>query len=131
MKFGQIKVNRLSTANERYLKKDLKFVRNHYPKDDNGKIRAEKKAFKLEYKAAKKKAKSDRLSKNIGYGLKAMRLSIKSDNVKIKAAKMRSKIASNKAYSSMMKQRMDSLDREKLRKVQEPLSSYIKESFNK
>ena len=60
-----------------------------------------------------------------------MRLSIKSDKVKIKEAKMRSKIASNKAYSSMIKQRIDSLDREKLRKVQEPLPSYIKESFHK
>lgn len=171
MKLGQRKVNRLSAANERYLKKALKFDaksaklykkaekqhsendlgisnkaatkaanylkkaakirKKSLPKDDNGKLRAEKKAFKLEYKAAKKQAKADRLSKSTGYGLKAMRLSIKSDKVKIKAAKMRSKIASNKAYSSIMKQRMDSLDREKLRKVQEPLSSYIKESFHK
>ena len=113
------------------MKKADKIRKKSLPKDDNGKLRAEKKAFKLEYKAAKKQAETNRLSKTTGYGLKAMRLSIKSDKMKIKAAKMRSKIASNKAYSSMMKQRMDSLDREKLIKVQEPLSNYIKESFHK
>lgn len=93
--------------------------------DDFTQLRAERKAAKLDYKAAKNQAVADRLSKTTGYGLKAMRYSIKSDNVRIKAAKARSKIASNNHYRALMDKRLSSLDADKLKKVQEPLSKYL------
>lgn len=95
---------------------------------DYRQLNAERKATKLEYKAAKNSAKANRLSKTTGYGAKVMRYSIKSDKVAIKAAKARSKMTSNEAYISMMNKRLDSLDADTLRKVEQPLTQYLKRS---
>jgi hypothetical protein len=99
--------------------------------DDMDQVRAEQKATKLEYKASKKQAKANRLSKTAGYGAKAMKYSIKSDTTARKAAKARAKMASNKAYISMMNKRMDSLDKDTRRKVEGPMMQYLKESVSK
>ena len=129
--------NDLSSSNKaaikaaNYLKKAAIVRKKALKTDDYNQLRAERKATKIEFKASKKQAAANRLSKAAGYGFKAMKYSIKSDKVKIKAAKMRSKIASNKAYIAMIDKRMNSLDSEKLRKVQESFSDYIREIINK
>lgn len=123
--------NKAAAKAASYLKKAATTRKKALKKDDYNQLRAERKATKLEFKASKKQAVADRLSKGAGYGFKAMKYSIKSDKVKIKAAKMRAKIASNKAYAAMIDKRMDSLDSEKLRKVQESFSDYIRETITK
>lgn len=110
--------NRAATKGAAYMKKAANIRKKALEKDDYGQLRAEKKASKLEYKAAKKTAKGNRLSKTKGYGTKAMNYSIKSDKFAIKAAKVRSKIANNDAYVAMMNKRLDSLDTNTLRKVE-------------
>ena len=111
-----------------YLKKAAKVRKNALGDDDTAQLKAERRATGLEYKAAKQKAKANLVSKTTGYGLKAMRYSIKSDKVAMKAAAARAALASNKAYINMMNKRMTSLDKETLRKVQEPLSNYLKDT---
>lgn len=56
--------------------------------------------------------KADRLSKETGYGAKAMKYSIKSDKVSAKAAKARMKIANNEAYVARMKRKASSVSKE-------------------
>lgn len=99
--------------------------------DDYKRLKMENKAAKLEYKASKIKRKSNQLSKSVGYGAKAMSYSIKSDKAAAKAAKARAKIARNKAYNEMINRRMSTLDKEKLRKVEQPISEMIKESLSR
>lgn len=67
--------------------------------EDVGKqLKLERKAQKLDYKAAKKQVKANQLSKTSGYNGEAMRLSVKSDKFATKAEKARYKMAKNKAY---------------------------------
>lgn len=120
--------NRAATKAAKYNKKAANTRRKALNKSDTAQLDAEKKATKLEYKAAKKQAKANRISKTTGYGAKAMRYSIKSDRVATKAAKTRAKMASNEAYISMMNKRMSSLDKDKLRKVEEPMHKYLAET---
>lgn len=115
------RANRAAVKGAAYLKKAAKIRKHSLNKNDFSQLRAEKKASKLEYKAAKKTMKGNRVSKTTGYGAKAMSYSIKSDKFAVKAAKARSKMANNKAYIATMNKRMDSLDPETLRRVQEPL----------
>lgn len=70
---------------------------------DSSKLRLEKKAAKLGYKSAKAQMKANRLSKSVGYGHDAMKLSVKSDKFAAKAAKARMKIANNEAYIAKVK----------------------------
>lgn len=93
---------------------------------DSDQLRAEQKATKLEYKAARQEAKANRISKTSGYGVKAMKYSIKSDNVAVKAAKARAKMAKNEAYISMMNKRVDSLDADTRRRVEQSMTDYLK-----
>ena len=67
------------------------------------------------------------MSKTTGYGAKAMKYSVKSDKVAIKAAKARAKMAKNEAYISMMNQRVDSLDANTRRRVEQSMTEYLKE----
>lgn len=83
--------------------------------NDFKKVLAEKKASKLEYKSAKKQIVANRISKTSGYGMEAMKYSIKSDKVAAKAAKARMKIASNEAYINATKRKISSLSEEDLR----------------
>ena len=122
--------NRAAIKAAKYRKKAAVIVKKSLKGTDSQKLAAERKATKLEYKAAKKEMKANRLSKTTGYGAKAMKYSVKSDKVAVKAAKARAKLASNKSYVDMMNKRLDSLDKETLRKVEEPLSKYLKESVS-
>ena len=124
------RANRAAIKGAKYLKKAAVVRKKVLKADDYDQVKAERKATKLEYKAAKKTAKGNRLSKTVGYGAKAMKYSIKSDKFAIKAAKARAKMANNKAYESMMKKRVSSLDPEKRRKVEQSFSNYIKESLS-
>lgn len=117
------KANRAATKGASYLKKAANIRKKALGGNDSDTLIAEKKASKLEYKAAKKIAKGNRLSKSTGYGLKAMKYSIKSDKCAIKAAKARAKLARNKSYIDMMNKRVDSLDAETLAKVKRSLFS--------
>ena len=99
--------------------------------DDYKRLKMERKAAKLEYKASKIKRDSNRLSKSVGYGMEAMKYSIKSDKAANKAAKARMKLARNKAYIEKMNRKMNSLDKETLRKVEQPISEMLKEKFKK
>lgn len=74
----------------------------------------ERKAEKLNYKAARAKRKANLISKTEGYGNKAMKYSIKSDKMAEKAAKARVKIANNKAYIERMNRKIASLSEEDL-----------------
>ena len=120
--------NRAAVKAAKYRKKAAIIVKKSLKGSDSQKLAAERKATKLEYKAAKKEVKANRLSKTTGYGAKAMKYSVKSDKVAVKAAKARAKLASNKSYVDMMNKRLDSLDKETLRKVEMPMSKYLKES---
>lgn len=129
-KYDLDSANKFATRASSQLKKAANIRRKSLSGDDYSKVKAEKRASNLEYKAAKNTAKANRLSKTTGYGLKAMKYSIKSDKVAIKAARARRKLASNEAYISMMSKRLSSLDPDKLRKVKEPLSKYLSESLS-
>lgn len=129
-KYDLGRANKAATRAASQMKKAANIRRKSLSGDDYSKFKAEKRASNLEYKAANNTAKADRLSKTTGYGLKAMKYSIKSDKVAIKAARARRKLASNKAYISMMNKRLSSLDPDKLRKVKEPMSKYLSESLS-
>ena len=122
--------NRSAIKAAKYRKKAAVIVKKSLGGTDSQKLAAERKAAKLEYKAAKKEMKANRISKTTGYGAKAMKYSVKSDKVAAKAAKARAKLAHNKAYVDMMNKRMSSLDKDTLRKVEEPMSKYLKESVS-
>ena len=68
-----------------------------------------KRAEKYKYKAAKARITGNRISKSVGYGDKAMKYSVKSDKMAMKAARARKKIANNKAYIELMKRRISKL----------------------
>ena len=74
-----------------------------------------KRAESLKYKSAKRTIKANQLSKTQGYGLKAMKYSVKSDKVAAKAAKARMKIANNEYYIKKMNQRISQLSPEELK----------------
>lgn len=120
--------NKAATKGRNYLKKAAKVRKNALKADDWGQVKAERKASNLEYKAAKKIAKGNRLSKTTGYGVKAMSYSIKSDKVAIKAARARKKMANNERYIAMMNRRVNSLDGETYSKVQASVDKYLKSS---
>lgn len=123
--------NRAAIKSAKYSKKAATTRRSALKGDDSDKLAAERKAAKLEYKAAKNEAKANRISKTTGYGAKAMKYSIKSDKVATKAAKARAKMAANEAYMSMMNKRLDSLDKDTLRKVEMPMSKYVADKFRR
>ena len=75
----------------------------------------ESRAANLNYKASRKQIKANILSKTKGYGVKAMKYSIKSDKLARKSAKARKRIASNERYKSMMKRKASSISPEDLK----------------
>ena len=87
--------------------------------NDFKKVMFQKKAAKLNYKSKKAEIKGNRISKTTGYGMRAMKYSIKSDKMAAKAAKARMKIAKNKAYIEMTKRKVNSLSGEEFQKGKE------------
>lgn len=85
-------------------------------KTDNELLRSvyESRAETAKYKAAKAKIDANMLSKTTGYGIRAMKYSIKSDVVAKKAAKARMKVANNERYVAKMKQKISTLSKEDL-----------------
>lgn len=82
--------------------------------NDFEKDRLHRKAEKLKYKAANKQIDANRLSKSAGYGMKAMKYSVKSDVVAKKAAKVRMKMANDKHYISKMNKKISQLSKDEL-----------------
>lgn len=110
--------NRAATKAAKFNKKAAKVQKKIIKSDDNlRKVLLEKQAARYSYKAANKQTKANRISKTKGYGVRAMKLSVKSDKVAQKAAKARMKLANNKAYISMMNRKVNSLTGEKKEKV--------------
>lgn len=83
-----------------------------------------KKSETMKYKATKARIEGNRISKTTGYGVKAMKLSIKSDKVAAKAAKARKQIASNDRYVAMMNRRISSLSKEELQGAYSFINQY-------
>jgi len=73
-----------------------------------------RKSEKLKYKAAVNRIDGDALSKTTGYGMEAMKFSIKSDIAAKKAAKVRYKMANNEYYVEKMNRKISSLSEEDL-----------------
>lgn len=107
-------VKRLAKQAERYNAKSEKYKRKANTT----------KADEFEQKALAKIADAN-TAMSKGYGTKAMRYSVMSNQVAEKAAKIRSKMETNKSYISMMERRMDSLDDKKFNKVRRYISEYV------
>ena len=88
------------------------------------KLKYENKAAKLNYKASSKQIDANRQSKSAGYGVRAMRYSIKSDKVAKKAAKIRLKLANNTKYIEMTKRKLSSVQNDP--KLQQSVSEIRK-----
>lgn len=100
----QSKVNRKMS---KYRLKAAKIKRKALNTDDDYKqLKLNQKAAKYDLKAAKKQIVSNRLSKTKGYGLKAMRYSVKSDKAAAAAAKARYKLAKNESYVEMTRRKV-------------------------
>lgn len=102
--------NRYATKSANYYKKAAK-LRNKAEKSPNDFDQSylARKAARKEYKGAKLKMEANKISKTKGYGVEAMKYSIKSDNFKKKAAKARMKIQNNEYYMKKMNVKIDSL----------------------
>lgn len=110
--------NRAATKAAKFNKKAANVQKKIVKSDDNlKKVLLEKQAAKYSYKAANKQIKANRISKTKGYGIRAMKLSVKSDKVALKAKKARMKLANNKAYISMTNRKVSSLTGDKKEKV--------------
>lgn len=109
------RANRKATRAATYDKKAAKLNKKALGTEDEfTRARLERKAETLKYKAAKNRLDSNRLSKSTGYGAKAMKYSVKSDKVALKAAKARKQIASNQMYIEKMNRKVSSLSQEEL-----------------
>lgn len=108
--------NRKATKAANWNKKAAKLEKRAV-KTDNDLKRSllERKAERLKYKSTKARIDANRLSKTTGYGIKAMKYSIKSDVAAKKAAKIRKKIAGNNYYIAKMNRKISSLSPEELR----------------
>ena len=107
--------NRKATKAANYEKKAAALAKRAL-KEDNEVKRAnlEYRAENSKYKATKARMEGNRISKTTGYGMKAMKYSIKSDVVAIKAAKARKKIANNQAYVAKMNRKISTISPEDL-----------------
>ena len=93
----------------KYAKKaeNIRIKSKHSSSDKKPKL--DKKAYKFDYKSQKKQLHANRFSRTAAYGPTAMKLAVKSDRCKIRAARARKKIASNKVYINMMNKKVRSL----------------------
>ena len=74
----------------------------------------EYKSENAKYKAAKLTRKANTISKSTGYGARAMKWSVKSDKLAVKAAKARKKMASNSRFIEMMNRKVSSLTKRRI-----------------
>lgn len=82
--------------------------------DEFNKARLENTSSKFEYRSKYYKMKANRISKQKGYGVKAMYWSIKSDKVALRAAQARRKLASDKKYIAAMNRKISTISAEDL-----------------
>ena len=149
----QRKANKLDAKAERYSKKSEKLhskydlgrankaatsaanirkrsanIRNKALKTNNdfNRLRLEKKSTRLDYKAATKQMKADRLSKSAVYGLRAMKYSIKSDAVRRKAARARMKIANNNFYKGTLDRKISTISQDDLQGAYRFVNDYLR-----
>lgn len=115
-----VKAAKLDKKAAKYEKKSAK------ADNDLAKSLLNKRAENLKYKAARNRISSNRLSRTTGYGLRAMKLSIKSDKVAAKAAKARRDMANNKAFIEMMNKKVSSISKEDLNGAYSFLKDYNK-----
>lgn len=102
--------NKAQRKASRYRIKAIKYDKKALRSDDLiKKLKYEKKSAKLNYKADAAQVDANRLSKSVGYGLRAMKYSVKSDIVRKKAAKVRLKMAKNELYVAATKRKMNTL----------------------
>lgn len=114
-KYDLERANKAAAKAAKYDKKAVKFERKASESTTElNKARLHKKAENLKYKAASKRMDANRISKTAGYGIKAMKYSIKSDKAAKKAAKIRAKIANDQYYISKMKVKISSISQEDL-----------------
>ena len=107
--------NKKAVKAAKYDKKAAKFEMKALKTDnDFNRTKFESKAEKLKYKAAKNRIEGNRISKTKGYGLSAMKYSVKSDKVAKKAEKARMKIAQNKHYIEKMNRKISEISKEDL-----------------
>ena len=88
-----------AVLDKRALKTDNEFIS----------TRKHQKAEKLRYKASKADIEGNAKAKTKGYGVKAMKYSMKSDRVAKKAAQMRYKIAKDEFYIQKMKKKVSEI----------------------
>ena len=111
----------------KYLKKAAKLkTKSLKTSSEFNKGRFNKKASTLEYKAAKKQIEANRLSKTARYGFEAMKYSVKSDEARKSAAKMRMKIAYNNYYIEKMNRKINSSDLETRKIIEEYINKLNK-----
>ena len=83
--------------------------------DEFKREKLERKSEKFKYKSAKATIDGNRISKTTGYGMEAMKYSVKSDKMAKKAANARRKIANNKYYVSKMNRKISTIPVNELR----------------
>lgn len=109
------RANRAAMKVAKYNKKAVKYDRKaHNAKNDFDREAYARKSEKLKYKAAKQQIDANRISKSTGYGARAMKWSVKSDQAAKAAAKARYKIAKNKVYMNKMEEKVSTLSKEEL-----------------
>lgn len=64
---------------------------------------------KAEYKSTVQQMKANQISRTTGYGSKAMKYAVKSDNFARKAAKAQMKVAKDEAYIESTKRKVNSI----------------------
>ena len=107
--------NKAATKAAQYNKKSAELKKKALKTDDEFKRSVyESKAEKAKYKATKTQMKANRISKTTGYGVNAMKYSIKSDQFAKKAAATRMKMAKNERYIAAMNKKVSSLTPEEL-----------------
>lgn len=98
------------------LKKAAKAEKKALKTDDEFKrAKLEARAARSKYRAADYQVHANRIAKTTGYGVRAMKYSVKSDKAARKAAKIRMKIANNERYVAAMKRKASSISDEELR----------------
>lgn len=104
------KANKTANQAAKYRVKSAKLEKKSLKTADEFKrARLESKAAKYRFKASTKQIDANRLSKSKGYGLKAMKLSVKSDKVAKKAEKTRMRMAKNNLYNEAMKRKISKI----------------------
>ena len=101
------KSNKYASKAATYRKKAVSAVQKSSGASDAKRDTLLKKAATLNYKAAVAQLKANRISKSKGYGVRAMKYSIKSDRVMRMAAKGKAKIESNTVFINAMKRKFE------------------------